>query len=267
MQAKLPSHSETLFGDDPTLDQIVWAALCGVSDTQAGAALGDVVRKARKQARSVHFLPQYQAQNIITRTLPIGGRFSSRQREMYELVLSALDRSIQNIRPGVEFRQIHLDACRILAEGLKTLGLMKGNIDDAVQCGAHALFFQCGLGHMMGLDVHDMEGLNEAWVGYTDTLKRSDQFGLRSLRLAKALEPGYVLTVEPGIYLIPALIDRWKSERICAEFINYDKVEAYRGFGGIRIEDNVLVTPTGADVLSKEIPRTCQQVEALMGTT
>ncbi len=147
------------------------------------------------------------------------------------------------------------------------LGLMKGNVDDAVECGAHALFFQCGLGHMLGLDVHDMEGLNEQWVGYTDTLKRSVQFGLRSLRLAKAVEPGYVVTVEPGLYFIPALIEQWESQRKFTDFINYDKVREYQDFGGVRIEDDLLVTPQGVRVLSEQIPKTCREIESLVGST
>ncbi|MHC4073595.1 MAG: M24 family metallopeptidase, partial [Planctomycetota bacterium] len=147
--------------------------------------------------------------------------------------------------------------------GLKGLGLVKGDVSEAVQAGVHTLFFQCGLGHMMGLDVHDMEGLGEDYVGYTDTIKRNPEFGWRSLRLAKALKPGFVITVEPGLYFIPELIDRWKAEQKNAQYINYDAVEKYGDFGGIRIEDDVLITQQGCRILGKPIPRTIEEVEAM----
>ncbi len=197
----------------------------------------------------------------ITRTVPIGGKFSQRQKEIYAIVLNAQERAIEAVKPGVEFREIHLLACRALASGLKDLGLMKGDIEKAVQAGAHTLFFQCGLGHMLGLDVHDMEGLGEEYVGYTDTIKRNPEFGFKSLRLAKTLEPGFVITVEPGIYFIPELIDRWKAKQKNSQYVNYELVEAYRDFGGIRIEDDVLVTETGHRVLGKKIPKTINEVE------
>ncbi len=199
----------------------------------------------------------------VTRTIPVGGRFAQKQREVYSIVLDAQETAIAAIRPGVEFRDIHRLACVRLVAGLKELGLTKGDPQEAVEAGAHTLFFQCGLGHMMGLDVHDMEGLGEDYVGYTDTIRRDPAFGWRSLRLAKAVEPGHVVTVEPGIYLIPTLIDRWKAERKCEAFIDYDKVEAYRDFGGVRIEDDILVTDTGARVLGPSIPKTITDVEAL----
>ncbi len=197
----------------------------------------------------------------ITRTIPISGKFTQRQREIYEIVFDAQKQSIEAVAPGVEFRSVHRLAGRILVSGLKDLGLVKGDIDEAVDAGVHTLFFQCGLGHMMGLDVHDMEGLGEDYVGYTDTIKRNPAFGWRSLRLGKALEPGYVITVEPGIYFIPELIDRWKAENKCASFINYDAVEKYKDFGGIRIEDDILVTESGHRELGKPIPRTIEEVE------
>jgi Xaa-Pro aminopeptidase len=150
-----------------------------------------------------------------------------------------------------------------MAEGLKALGLMKGDIDAAVAAGAHALFFPHGLGHMMGLDVHDMEDLGENYVGYTDTLKKSTQFGLAFLRLGKALEPGFVLTVEPGIYFIPELIDQWKAEGRHAAFINYEKATTYKDFGGIRIEDDYLITATGGRLLGPQLPKTIEAVEAV----
>ena len=197
----------------------------------------------------------------ITRTIPINGKFSQRQREIYSIVLNAQEKGIEAVRPGVEFREVHLLACRELASGLKDLGLMKGDIEQAVQAGAHTLFFQCGLGHMLGLDVHDMEGLGEEYVGYTDEIKRNPEFGFKSLRLAKALEPGFVITIEPGIYFIPELIDRWKESQRNSQFINYDLVGTYRDFGGIRVEDDVLVTDTGHRVLGRKIPKTISEVE------
>jgi Xaa-Pro aminopeptidase len=197
----------------------------------------------------------------ITRTIPVSGKFSQKQKEIYAIVLNAQEKAIEAIKPGVEFREIHLLACMELVSGLKDLGLMKGDIKQAVRAGAHTLFFQCGLGHMLGLDVHDMEGLGEEYVGYTDKIKRNPEFGFKSLRLAKALDPGFVITVEPGIYFIPELIDRWKADNKNSQYINYDLVEAYRDFGGIRIEDDVLVTQTGHRVLGRKIPKTISEVE------
>ena len=197
----------------------------------------------------------------ITRTIPVSGKFSQKQKEIYAIILKAQEKAIEAVKPGVEFRDIHLLACRQLASDLKELGLMKGDIEQAVQAGAHTLFFQCGLGHMLGLDVHDMEGLGEEFVGYTDTIKRNPEFGFKSLRLAKALEPGYVITVEPGIYFIPELIDQWKAKQKNSQHINYELLETYRDFGGIRIEDDVLVTETGYRVLGKKIPKTISEVE------
>ena len=199
----------------------------------------------------------------ITRTIPVSGKFSPRQKEIYTIVLNAQEKAIKKVMPGVEFREIHRLACKILASGLKELGLMKGNIEDAVHAGAHTLFFQCGLGHMMGLDVHDMEGLGEDYVGYTDTIKRNPEFGWRSLRLGKALEPGFVITVEPGLYFIPELIDRWKAEQKCSDYVDFNKVEKYRDFGGVRVEDDILVVENGCRVLGKKIPKTIDEVEAM----
>jgi Xaa-Pro dipeptidase len=197
----------------------------------------------------------------ITRTIPIGGRFAGVQRELYEIVLRAQEKALAAIGPGVMFKQVHLLACRSLAEDLKGLGLMRGDLDEAVDRGAHALFFQCGLGHMMGLDVHDMEGLGEQYVGYDETVQRSPQFGLKSLRMARALEPGFVMTVEPGLYFIPQLIDMWRAENRHAEFIDYGAVERFRAAGGIRVEDDVVVTDKGCRVLGRPIPRTIEEVE------
>ena len=199
----------------------------------------------------------------ITRTIPVSGKFTDRQKEIYNIVLNAEEKAIEAVRPGVEFRDVHNLAYKILASGLKELGLMKGNIEEAVGAGAVTLFFQCGLGHMIGLDTHDMEDIGEDYVGYTDTIKRNPEFGWKSLRLGKELEPGFVITVEPGIYFISELIDRWKAEKKCSDFINYDMVEKYKDFGGIRIEDDVLVTENGNRVLGKKVPKTIDEVEAI----
>lgn len=199
----------------------------------------------------------------ITRTTPVGRKFSSIQRDIYELVLSAQEYAISRIKPGVPFIDIHMDTSMIIAAGLKDLGLMKGDTETSVYAGAHALFFPHGLGHMMGLDVHDMEDLGEDYVGYDKSIKRSNQFGTAYLRLARKLEPGFVLTVEPGIYFIPVLIDLWYSQKKFMEFINYNNLEKYRDFGGIRIEDDILVTDTGNRILGPHIPKTCIEIEEL----
>jgi len=201
----------------------------------------------------------------LTRTSPVSGKFSALQKEVYQIVLNAQEAAINAVQPGKRFIDIHLLACEKLAEGLQQLGLMKGNAKEAVAAGAHALFFQCGLGHMLGLDVHDMENLGEQYVGYTDDLKKSTAFGLKSLRLGKALETDFVITVEPGLYFIPELMDMWKAESKHASFINYDKLDAFRSFGGIRIEDDVLVTETGNRILGKPLAKTIADVEALCG--
>lgn len=199
----------------------------------------------------------------ITRTFPVDSKFTPKQRDIYQIVLDCEIESIKACKAGVPYQKIHLDAAKMMAEGLKTLGLMKGNIDDAVEQGAHALFFPHGLGHMIGLDVHDMEDLGEDYVGYSDTIKRSELFGTAYLRLGRALEPGFVLTVEPGIYFIPELIEQWNAEGKFKEYINYEKVVANQHFGGIRIEDNVLVTENGPKILGPPIPKTIDEVEAI----
>ncbi len=197
-----------------------------------------------------------------TRTIPVNGKFTEKQKEIYNIVLEAQLQSIDMIKPGIRYIDIHLAAAKVIAEGLKILGIMKGNIDKAVAEGAHALFFPHGLGHMLGLDVHDLENLGEDYIGYDKNIKRSDQFGLAYLRLAKELEEGFVITVEPGCYFIPALIDKWKSEKKFLKYIDYKKLEEYRNFGGIRIEDDVLVTNDGHRVLGKPIPKTFEEVES-----
>ncbi|MDZ7743391.1 MAG: aminopeptidase P family protein [Bacteroidota bacterium] len=204
--------------------------------------------------------PMHYASDI-TRTTPVGGKFNSRQKDIYEIVLRANEECIKSCKPGIPNREIHLQAANILASGLRDLGLMKGDVAEAVRQGAHALFMPHGLGHMMGLDVHDMEGLGENYVGYDTKTQRSQQFGTAFLRLGRELESGFVLTVEPGCYFIPALIDQWKAEGKFTGFINYDKLEEYKDFGGIRIEDDVLVTDTAYKVLGKPIPKTVDEVE------
>ncbi len=199
----------------------------------------------------------------ITRTFPVGRQFSSRQREIYEIVLEAELQTIQALRPGISFREIHLLGCRVLADGLIQLGLMKGEPEAAVAAGAHALFFPHGLGHMIGLDVHDMEGLGEDYVGYDEEVKRDSQFGLKALRLGKRLKAGFAVTIEPGIYFIPSLIKKWRQEGLHKEFIAYDRLEDYLDFSGIRIEDNFLITQDGYRLIGDPIPKTVKEVEEL----
>jgi Xaa-Pro aminopeptidase len=199
----------------------------------------------------------------ITRTFPVSNTFSEQQKEIYRIVLDAEEESIQKCGPGIPYQEVHLFAAKILATGLKNLGLMKGDVDEAVAAGAHALFFPHGLGHMMGLDVHDMEDLGENLVGYDEKVTRSEQFGTAYLRLGRALQPGFVLTVEPGIYFIPELIDQWQNEKMHDQFIQYDEVQKWRNFGGIRIEDNVLITKNGPKILGPLIPKAINEIESL----
>lgn len=199
----------------------------------------------------------------LTRTCPVNKKFSTRQKDIYNLVLDAELSAIESLKPGLTYMEVHLAAARRMAEGLKSLGLMKGDMAEAVEKGAHALFFPHGLGHMIGLDVHDMEDLGEQYVGYSDEVQRSNLFGTAYLRLGRKLEPGFVLTVEPGLYFIPELMDQWRSEGLFTDFIQYDKLDDWRSFGGIRIEDNVLITENGHRVLGKPVPKTIEEVEAL----
>ena len=200
-----------------------------------------------------------------TRTMPVGGKFSPLQRDVYNVLVSAFEHAIELIKPDVRYLDVHLAACRRITEGLKELGFMKGDVDEAVASGAHALFMPHGLGHQMGLDVHDMEGLGETAVGYDSQTERSSQFGLASLRMGKKLRKGHVITCEPGIYFIPALLDKWEREHINGSFIDYDKVRSMATFGGMRVEDDILVTETGRKVLGgHRIPYTADQIEDYM---
>ncbi|SDD51005.1 Xaa-Pro aminopeptidase [Dyadobacter soli] len=201
----------------------------------------------------------------LTRTIPVGNAFTTIQKEMYQIVLDAQEAAIAACKPGILFKDVHKLASTKLVEGMKQMGVVKGDVAEAIEHDVHTLFFQCGLGHMMGLDVHDMENLGEQYVGYTDDLIKGTAFGWKSLRLGRALEPGFVLTVEPGLYLIPTLIDRWKAENKLAQFINYEKLELFRDFTGIRIEDNLLITETGNRLLGKELVKSVADVEGLRG--
>ncbi len=199
----------------------------------------------------------------ITRTTPVGGKFNQMQKDVYEIVLRANNEAINATKPGASNREIHFLAAEIIAGGLGELGLMKGDASEAVAAGAHALFMPHGIGHMMGLDVHDMEALGENFVGYNDEVKRSDQFGTAFLRFALPYRPGHVFTIEPGCYFIPELIGKWKSENKYREFINYNKISKFLPVGGIRIEDNVLITENGHKVLGKPIPKTIKEIETV----
>jgi Xaa-Pro aminopeptidase len=199
-----------------------------------------------------------------TRTVPVGGKFTNKQREIYEIVLAANNHGTSLTKPGATYLSVHLAVAEVIALGLKEIGLMKGDVKEAVKNGAHAMFFPHGLGHMLGLDVHDMEDLGQIYVGYDDEIRPVDQFGTAYLRLGRKLQPGFVITNEPGIYFIPALIDKWKNEKINTDFINFDKVEKYRNFGGIRLEDNILVTETGSKIIGERIPVNPDEVEQIV---
>jgi len=200
----------------------------------------------------------------ITRTFPVSGKFSDSQKQLYSLVYEMQEVALAYCKPGISYKEAHLASAKKAVDGLIDMGLMRGSSDDAVSQGAHALFFPHGLGHMLGLDVHDMEGLGEDLVGYDDGSNRSDQFGLAYLRLSRDLEPGFVLTVEPGIYFIPHLIAKWKNDKKLSSFINYDALSKFKNFGGIRIEDNILITDDGYRMLGPAIPKTVDDIESLM---
>ncbi len=188
--------------------------------------------------------------------------FTPRQKSIYDIQVASHLAAVDALKPGVPFREVYELSAAVICQGLKDLGIMKGDPKEAVAAGAHAMFFPCGLGHMMGLDVHDMENLGEVWVGY-DGQPKSTQFGRKSLRLARPLEPGFVLTIEPGVYFIPELIDYWGAEKRFAEFIDYNELNKWRDFGGIRNEEDYLITESGARRLGKKIPLTTEEVEAI----
>jgi Xaa-Pro aminopeptidase len=224
---------------------------------------GNILKKGRMMVTDAGAETNLHYSSDITRTTPVGGKFSQQQKDIYEIILKANTEAIKATRPGISNRDLHFTACKIIASGMKELGLMKGDVDEAVAAGAHALFMPHGLGHMMGLDVHDMEALGENFIGYNNEVKRSDQFGLAFLRFALPYKPGHVFTVEPGCYFIPELIEKWKAEGKFKDFINYSKIVNYMSIGGIRIEDDVLITEKGHKVLGKPIPKTVKEVESV----
>ncbi len=197
----------------------------------------------------------------MTCTFPVGKTFTQKQKDIYDIVLYTHESAVKMLRPGISFKEVYLKASENIFSGLKSLGITKGDPVEAVASGAHAMFFQCGLGHMMGLDVHDMEDLGEQYVGYTDTIIKSTQFGMKSLRLGRELEPGFVLTVEPGIYFIPTLIDQWRADGKFKDFIHYDKLEIYRDFSGIRVEEDFVITEAGSQLLGRSLPKTVADIE------
>ena len=188
-----------------------------------------------------------------TRTMPVSGRFTQKQLDIYSIVETCHDYVLEIAKPGVKYADVHFAICRLLTDRLKDLGLMKGNTEDAIREGAHAMFFPHGLGHMMGMDVHDMEGLGQIYIGFDDdTRPNLEQFGTNCLRMGRRLQEGFVVTDEPGIYFIPALIDQWKASGHCKEFLCFDAIDKYRDFGGIRIEDDLLITNDGCRFLGKK---------------
>ncbi len=202
-----------------------------------------------------------------SRTFPVSGKFTTCQREIYDIVYASYKRALDMANPGVAYRDVHLESCKVLFEGLKALGLTKGDTEEAVMAGAHALFFPCGLGHMMGLDVHDMENLGQEYVGYDEEIRPQTQFGIKSLRMGRRLQPGFVMTDEPGIYFIPQLIDRWRAEGTHKSFLNFDAIERYKDFGGLRIEDDILITEEGSRFLGPYLAATPDEIEAVMAAT
>jgi Xaa-Pro aminopeptidase len=197
----------------------------------------------------------------LSSTVPVNGRFTSKQKDIYSICLDSHNTAISMLKPGIPFKEVYFESSRVIIRGLKDMGLMKGDVEDALINGAHALFFPCGLGHMMGLDVHDMENLGEVFVGY-DGEPKSTQFGLKYLRLGRKLEPGFVLTIEPGIYFIPELIDQWRANNHNSDYINFDRVEEYKTFGGLRNEEDFLITETNCELLGKPKPKSIADVEA-----
>lgn len=200
-----------------------------------------------------------------TRTTPVSGVFTQKQKDIYNIVVECHDHVLEVAKPGVKWWDVHFAVCRIITERLQQLGLMKGDVEESLKAGAHAMFLPHGLGHSMGMDVHDMEGLGQVYVGFDDEVRPSTQFGTNALRFGRRLQKGFVVTDEPGIYFIPALIDDWKKNGTNAQFLNFDKIDEYRDFGGIRIEDDVLITDEGCRFIgSKRIPYHVEDVEEFM---
>lgn len=201
-----------------------------------------------------------------TRTYPVSGKFTQRQLEIYSIVEACHDHALEVAKPGVKYMDVHFSVCKLMTERLKELGLMKGDTEEAVRAGAHAMFLPHGLGHMMGMDVHDMEALGQIYVGFDDeTRPNLEQFGTNALRMGRRLEEGFVVTDEPGIYFIPALIDEWRASGHCKEFLNFELLETYKDFGGIRIEDDILITKNGCRFIGEQrIPYHPKDVEAFM---
>jgi Xaa-Pro aminopeptidase len=262
-------REQEIFG---TLEGIAFAKGGGTSfpiilsingQTLHNHAHGNILIKGKMMVTDAGAESDLHYASDITRTTPVGGKFSEKQKEIYEIVLKANTEAIKATKPGISNRDLHFLACKIITTEMKNLGLMKGDVDESVAAGAHALFMPHGLGHMMGLDVHDMEALGENFVGYNDEVKRSDQFGTAFLRFALPYKTGHVFTVEPGCYFIPELIEKWKSEGKFKNFINYSKIESYMSIGGIRIEDNVLITEKGHKLLGKPIPKTIGEIESV----
>lgn len=257
----------------------VWGTVAGIAHKWGGFASFPIIFSVRGETLHNHHhdnimkdgdmlildsgaeSPLHYASDI-TRSFPVNGKFNERQKAVYNTVLKAELEAIEMVKPGISFRECHLHAGSVIFNGLKDMGITKGDTAEAVKAGAHALFMPHGLGHHMGLDVHDCEGLGEDNIGYDENYKRSTQFGLKSLRMGKELKTGHVITIEPGCYFIPQLISNWKAENKFTEFINYDKAEEMVGFGGCRIEDDAVVTEDGVRVLGKPIPKTIEEVEA-----
>ncbi len=199
----------------------------------------------------------------MTRTFPMSGRFTERQKSIYQIVADAHNKAVDISKPGVTYKSVHLEVSKVIAQGLIDMGWMKGNAEEAVAIGAHTLFFQHGLGHMMGMDVHDMENLGETHVGYADPDNRSKEFGLRSLRLGRELEKGFVITIEPGIYVIPQLVEKFESEQLFGDFINYKEIKKNLDAGGYRIENDYVVEKDGVRVLGQPSDFSVDTIEAL----
>ncbi|MDD7392271.1 MAG: aminopeptidase P family protein [Fusobacterium gastrosuis] len=200
----------------------------------------------------------------MTTTFPVSGKFSERQKLIHNIVRDMFDKAVDISKVGVFYRDVHLEVCKVMAENFKKIGLLKGNVEELVSKGAHALFMPHGLGHMLGMTVHDMENFGEINVGYDKEIQKSKQFGLSSLRLGRRLQIGYVFTIEPGIYFIPDLFEKWKKEKLYEEFLNYEEIEKYMDFGGIRMERDILITENGAKILGESFPRTADEIEEFM---